>query len=100
MYYSIGNRKIGKDTLIFNMNSATHCPSKQLGMCDISHKCYAMKAERLYPQVLPFRVKQAQFWVSHSAVAIADELYTVCRDKDLNLIRISESGDFRTHGVS
>jgi hypothetical protein len=53
-----GNRKIPKSTAIFNMSSALNCPSKKLGLCKAASqgaKCYARKAEILYPQVLPYR---------------------------------------------
>ena len=63
-YYTIGNKKIGNDTLIFNMGSATDCPSKKLGLCRHCDKCYALKAERQYPQVRPFRDRQADYWLN------------------------------------
>ncbi len=79
---SNGNKKIGNDTLIFNMNSATDCPSKRLGLCDIEGgKCYAMKAEKQYPAVLPYRRKQQRYWEEYAADEIANELAALIKRK-------------------
>ena len=46
---SEGNLKIPSSTAIFNMGSATDCPSLKLGLCKAyfngKHICYAKKAE-------------------------------------------------------
>lgn len=97
-HLSNGNRKIGKDTLIINMNSATDCPAKSLGLCKIASKCYAMKSERFYPQVLPYRRRQADLWKNSNAKVIATAiLLKAARLKtDIKYLRFSESGDFET----
>jgi hypothetical protein len=95
--YSIGNRKIGKDTLIFNMGSATNCPSKQLGICNIN--CYAMKSERLYPHTLPFRTAQEIYWLENDSFTIAESIQTVFNKNfrtTLKYVRVNESGDFHS----
>jgi hypothetical protein len=93
------NKKIGKDTLIINITSATDCPSKRLGLCNIEgNKCYALKAERLYPQVLPYRRAQERIWSYHTAQAIGDELVRIAKRRKrtpIRYIRFSEAGDFR-----
>ncbi len=93
-----GNSKIGKDTLIFNMQSATDCSSKKKGLCKLCNKCYAMKAERMYPQVLPFRRKQAQYWENTDiADMIKDFDKTLSRMRNKpKYFRFNESGDFTT----
>ncbi len=94
---SNGNKKIGNDTLILNMCSATDCPSKRLGLCDIhGSKCYARKAERLYPNVLPYRRDQEIYWQTHSSSEIAKELQGIIERKraPVRYIRLSEAGDF------
>lgn len=47
--FSLGNKKLGEDTLIANITSAEHCPSKELGLCKVEQCCYAKKCERIYP---------------------------------------------------
>lgn len=95
---SNGNHKIGKDTLIFNITSATDCPSKPLGLCQIPDKCYAMKAEVQYPKTsLPYRRRQTEYWDKTSIMDIATDLALLVYDKkDIKYIRIGESGDFRS----
>jgi hypothetical protein len=93
---SNGNMKIGKDTLILNMGPAVNCPSRQLGLCQIGDKCYAMKAERCYKQVLPYRLKQEQIWDQMHPNDIAVELIEIARRKRnrIRYLRFSEAGDF------
>ena len=50
--YSIGNDKIGNDTLIFNCSTALLCPSALKGHCNICKACYAVNNEVTYG--LPF----------------------------------------------
>lgn len=93
MEFSVGNTKLGKDTVILNMTSATDCPSKKLGLCKLSHKCYAMKAERQYPACLPFRRRQEDQWTNESIKSIVD---SIKRKKNIKFVRMSEAGDFRS----
>jgi len=95
--FSIGNKKLGKDTAIFNMNPAKFCPSEKLGLCSICNKCYAKKAERLYPQVLPHRVRQMNYWNEVSASEFVINFNFLLRmKKGINFLRVSEAGDFNT----
>lgn len=95
---SNGNKKIGNDTLIINMNSATDCPSKAKGLCLVHERCYAMKAERCYPQVLPYRREQEEYWDTHTSTEIARDLRDIINKKRhrIDYIRFSEAGDFKT----
>jgi len=94
--YSIGNLKIGTDTLIFNMGSAHNCPSAKLGLCTIP-KCYAKKAEYLYPNVLPYRNEQEAFWLANDAFTIAENIQgAFMRHKGLKYVRVNEAGDFHS----
>lgn len=101
MDYSVGNTKIGKDTLIINMGSTKECSSKKLGLCKIE-KCYALKAEIQYPNVLPFRMRQENYWLSTDAIGIVEDISYVwkfngSRDISLKFVRVNESGDFHSH---
>ena len=98
--YTIGNKKIGKDTLIFNMGSATNCPSKKLGLCKHCDKCYALKAEKMYPQVLPFRQKQEKYWLNTSIDLIIDDfVLALTKHKNIKYVRFNESGDFHSDNL-
>ena len=95
---SKGNSKLGKDTIIINMNSATDCPSAALGLCKLGKKCYALKAEKLYPGCLPYRRRQGSYWNSRTAIEIAADLEAVIKRgrTPIKFVRLSEAGDFRT----
>jgi hypothetical protein len=98
--YSIGNKKIGKDTLIFNIGSAKACPSMLKGLCTICNAgktCYAFKAERLYKGCLPYRQRQAKYWLGNDSTTITlDIIQAIKKHKNIKYIRVNESGDFYT----
>lgn len=94
---SIGNKKLSRETMIFNLCSASECPTRNV--CDFGKNgtCYAMKAERIYPQVLPYRTRQKEFWYSTTI----DEKIEYFRDflshhKNIKYLRINEAGDIRS----
>lgn len=100
---SIGNRKLGSDTMIFNITSATDCPSRKKGMCLVGAKCYALKAEKQYPHVLLYRERQSEYWKKTPASGIIKDLRNMTeRHKRLfqkiRYSRFNESGDFRNQG--
>jgi hypothetical protein len=91
-----GNKKLPKTTAIFNIGSATDCPSKALGLCALCKECYAMKAERQYPQVLPYRERQLAYWSEVSATDFAFEFLAMISKKrnKVDALRVNEAGDF------
>jgi hypothetical protein len=95
--FSFGNMKVGKDTAIFNITPAFNCISEQLGLCNISNKCYAKKAEKLYRSVVLHRQYQEEFWNNTTAKQFVTILLSIiiaeCRN--IKYLRISESGDFK-----
>ena len=62
--FKIGNKKIGNDTIIFNMTPAHQCISKSLGFCQLpnTNNCYALRDENQYKQVLVYRKRQSKYW--------------------------------------
>lgn len=105
MYYkhgsleiSGGNTKVGDDTLILNMCSATDCPSSKLGLCKLGEKCYALKAEKRYLGCLPYRRRQADYWKNTGAPQIAADILAVVKriKRRITFVRLSEAGDFET----
>lgn len=95
-FFSNGNKKIGKDTLIFNMTPALKCPSDKLGLCHNSQICYAKQAERMYPQVLPYRIRQMKWWKSVDPLRFSAHILSLKLRKRniIKFIRLNESGDF------
>lgn len=95
---SFGNRKMPKNVAIFNMAAAFDCPSEKWGMCQIPDKCYAKKAERLYPEVLPYRRRQAAYWLRVSPERFACEFIATVSVKKtkVDFLRFNESGDFHS----
>ena len=93
--FSIGNRKLPKSTAIFNMGPASDCPSSRRGLCqlDCPSKCYALKAEQCYKQVLPYRLSQLDFWINDSVDNWVDRFHYETRGK-IHIVRLNESGDF------
>lgn len=98
-YIREGNKKLPKETAIFNITSATDCPSAKLGLCQLCNtkKCYARRAEVFRPAVLPFRRRQAAFWDNIDPETFAAELlaYNSRKRRKLTKLRINEAGDLR-----
>jgi len=99
--FSFGNNKLPKTTAIFNMTSAHKCPSLERGLCqaqiDGKNKCYAFKAERMYPAVLPYRTRQAEFWANCTALDFVVKFIESIQGKRIGItaLRFNEAGDFR-----
>lgn len=102
-----GNTKVPSTTAIFNMSPASCCPSLKLGLCKAyapngKHVCYALKGERSYqPEVLPYRIKQMNFWKNITAeefffqfICINDQ--KAYKGKPWDKLRFNESGDFHS----
>jgi hypothetical protein len=109
--YTLGNAKIGKDTLILNLGSASYCPSARLGLCDLapkrfggSGKCYALKAERMYPGSRAFRAVQKFQWKELPPEIIADQIFKPIlmasrlknKARHIKFIRLNEASDFHS----
>ena len=94
---SRGNKKIGKDTLIFNLEPATTCTAKKLGLCQLDNpaRCYAMIPERMFPNVRPYRENQQQAFEKQSIQKIAEDIQSQVK-KNTRYIRFSESGDIKS----
>ena len=94
---SYGNRKLdGGNTMIYNITSAVDCPSDIEGLCDMGRmtgdgKCYALKAERLYPQTLTYRRRQTKWWDLFFSV----DAFCRALKKTTKFFRYNEAGDFR-----
>jgi len=94
---SKGNTKLPRSTWIFNSGSATNCPSRELGLCQAGKLCYALKAERIYPAVLPYREKQFMITQKQHPTIFALQLIAESKrayKNPMKAFRFNESGDF------
>lgn len=92
-----GNKKLPKSTWIFNSGSASDCPARKMGLCQIGEKCYALKAERQYPPCLPFRERQRTITETFTAEQFAEAFIILAKKvRKLPTLRFNESGDFYT----
>lgn len=96
-----GNRKLPVTTAVFNICSATDCPSKALGMCQVinaGHRCYALRDEQFYSGPLGYRRRQERLWDSLTAEEFAEQFLALVqrRRTPTKALRLNEAGDFRT----
>lgn len=99
---SFGNTKLsiginGENIAIFNITTATDCASHKLGLCKYRDICYALKAEKRWKQVIPYRNVQTEYWDSHTSNDfVADLLSVIHKEKrTVKALRFNESGDIR-----
>jgi len=92
-----GNKKLDRDTAIFNMTTAHDCPSNARGLCPMRSICYALKAEVQYKSALKFREHQAELWDNVSVEDFANTVFNIGQKGKLPIkyLRFNEAGDFR-----
>ena len=88
-YLSRGNKKLPTTTLIFNLPSGKTCPGST---AQCRKHCYSKKSERMYPNVLPFRMNNWQLSKQDNFVEVISE--EIKRSRTVKTIRCQESGDF------
>jgi len=86
---SRGNHKLPKTTAIFNLPAVMTCPRSTP---ECRKYCYARKAERMYPQVLPFRLTNLA--LTKSSAFVTDVSKELKNSRTVDTVRIHESGDF------
>ena len=100
IYISEGNRKLGRNEneyfLIWNLPAVTTCPYRT-SQCE--KLCYAKKAERIYPQVLPCRernfIESQKTSFSYDMIQSIKAMINKPKNKGKQAyFRIHESGDF------
>jgi len=92
---SKGNMKLDKSILIFSIPAVKTCPNCR----DCAASCYARKAEKVYPQVLPCRERNysatqdlEQF--EEDMIALIKDTQRKAKKHKPSAVRIHESGDF------
>lgn len=94
--YKVGNKKLGNDTIIFNMHPATNCISKKLGLCQLKNPnhCYAWMDEKQYKKVLAYRQRQHKVWKGDNIEKIVKDFIHIKQVRPrIKYIRFNESGD-------
>lgn len=96
--YKIGNKKIGFDTLIFNMQPANKCHCDKMSLCPFgkngNKKCYALKDENRYKQVKEYRNRQMEYWQNTNINEIISDIKEIISNNpQVKYIRFNESGD-------
>lgn len=93
--FSHGNTKLPRSTAIFNMTTARDCVSRSLNLCQLPLPsfCYAMKAERMYKNVIPYRMRQTKFWAECTAEEFVERMLKE-KKRATKQLRFNESGDF------
>lgn len=93
--FRIGNKKLPKTTIIFNMGSATDCPSREKDLCMLEpHRCYAIQAEERFEKTKQFRQRQTEQWFNSDPWVFARAVEKLHNRYELKLFRFNESGDF------
>ena len=94
-----GNIKIGKDTIIYNLDPAHDCAALELGLCKVgSAACYAYNTERFRKQALPYRRRQRYLWGKYASWDFFDTIMAIqkrSRSGKIKYFRLNESGEFR-----
>lgn len=95
--YSIGNSKIGNDTLVFNCSPALLCPSDLKGYCENCNSCYAKNNEVTYGNPLVRNLLSLKKLLIYDInTIIKATLKAIRTDKDAKnclFIRINSNGD-------
>ena len=81
-----GNAKLN-NTLVFNLPASNEVCGR------ICKNCYAIKAQRIYPNVLPYRTRMLEYSQQPNFVSTIINDINSCT-KPFKYIRIHESGDF------
>ena len=84
-----GNHKLSKNTLIFNLPAIPEVCGR------VCPGCYAAKAQRIFPQVLPSRMRKLEISKLEEFPSLIIKELTGTK-KPFKYVRIHESGEFTT----
>ena len=101
--FTVGNAKIGNDTIVINMSDATTCDAAAAGECELYTLgfCYAQQNESKRSNALYKRFAQRLQWKGTSAEVIATMIFTYLKNEasgNIEYIRFNESGDLGSNG--
>lgn len=93
--FSYGNKKLPRNTMIFNLTTAMNCPSK---LCKFFDKCYAKAGDNknINPALSGLRNQFMLKYITIKEFLKLIEMYIEYAPMRIKRIRLSESGDFST----
>lgn len=103
MHVSVGNLKLPKSTLIFNLGTWFNCSGRKKGFCDICQECYDKSPEVRFKQRILDRLEQEVWWRSNSPYNIAREIiifitkWNKTHKIKIDRIRFAEVGELRNN---
>lgn len=100
LVYTRGNQKIGTDTLIFSIDTATDCIGNNNGLCNICNECYAKKSEQRFSTSYIFKMNQRRQFILLDVYELIKLFSDVIEraNTPINYIRWNEGGELRTIG--
>lgn len=93
--FSYGNKKLPRNTMIFNLTTAMNCPSK---LCKFFDTCYAKAGDNknINPALSGLRNQLMLKHITIKEFLKLIEMYIEYAPMRIKRIRVSESGDFST----
>lgn len=97
LLYQRGNKKIGSDTLIYSIDTATDCIANNIGCCAVCSECYAKKSEQQYTTSYIFKLNQRRQFL---LLDVWELIRLFCQviegaKKPIRFIRWNEGGELR-----
>lgn len=99
LVYTRGNKKIGTDTLIFSISTATDCIAHSVQCCAVCNCCYAKKSEQRFCASYLHKLNQQRQFI----ICSIDELITLfskvidASKTNIKYIRWNEAGELRNY---
>ncbi len=97
LLYQRGNKKIGSDTLIYSIDTATDCIGN-IGCCNVCSECYAKKSEQRYFTSYIFKVNQRRQFLLLDVYELIKLFSDVIEraNNPIHYIRWNEGGELRS----
>lgn len=98
LIYARGNKKIGRDTLIFSIDTATDCIGNHNGLCSVCQECYAKKSEQRFTTSYIFKMNQRRQFILLDVYELIKLFSDVIEHTNtpIRYIRWNEGGELRT----
>lgn len=97
IFHKIGNKKIGIDTVIINVNSVLNCYCGKTGLCDEFGRCYAQAVGNLRLKSDLTGIESAIMFdrlTVDEIIEQVEETIINAKDDDIKFIRFNELGEF------